>query len=80
MNCAKMKTAGTIEIGTPILMVAIIGAMWVFLRWSDMSPLLKTVLSIADGILVILGLSLLGKPKGMAIRHFENQEKEGEQG
>ena len=75
----SMKNTGTIEIGTPILTVAIIGAMWIFFSWSDMSPLLKTVLSIADGILVILGFSLLGRPKGMATRYFENQEKEGEQ-
>ncbi|MFC1857917.1 hypothetical protein ACFL9U_07785 [Thermodesulfobacteriota bacterium] len=73
---ANSKTQGTTELGTPLLMFAIIGGIALSGAWDNI-PTWGRVVSIGViGIFVVGGFISLGQPSGMASRALEQEIKD----
>ena len=70
------KNQGTTEIGIPLLIVAILGAIVLSNFWQDLPFWSRVVSMVLIGIFVIGGFILLGQPSGMGSRALEQEIKD----
>ncbi len=70
------KNQGTTEIGIPLLIVAILGAIVLSNFWQDLPFWSRVVSMVLIGIFVIGGFILLGQPSGMGNRALEQEIKD----
>lgn len=56
---------GTIEVGIPLLMIALLAGIALSSFWADMSMWVRMISIALISIAVIAGFAMLGKPGGM---------------
>ena len=65
------RIQGTIEVGIPLFMIAILGGVTLTNYWTDIAMWIRVTSIVLILITAIAGFSMLGRPGGMGSMHDE---------